>query len=194
MSTERRWGIVVAMLGGAVGCGEAPASEAPVANAFAASNGGRVLAASRMGSPEKLIDGSESEGSGTSFGEADRVGATVSVDVETARTVTATSFRLRAAHDDGEALFRRAISGFRVEADRDGDGSFETPVFERTIPTNYALVPGNASGSKLTELDVTIRFSPVTARRWRFSATQGVSTSSPFDGPRLREIELYARP
>lgn len=122
------------------------------------------------------------------------MGATVSVDVETARTVTATSFRLRAANDDGELLFRRAISGFRVEADRDGDGSFETPVFERTVPTNYALVPGNASGSMVTELDLTIRFSPVTARRWRFSATQGVSTGSPFDGPRIREIELYAHP
>ena len=165
-----------------------------MANYFAAANGGRVIAASRLGSPEKLIDGSEAESSGTSFGEADRVGATVSVDVETPRTVTATSFRLRAAHDDGATLFRRAINGFRLEADRDGDGSFETPVFERTMPTNYALVPGNASGSKVTELDLTIHFAPVTARRWRFSATQGVSTGSPFDGPRLREIELYARP
>jgi hypothetical protein len=178
----------------AVGCGEAPTVAAPIANYFASSNGGRVVASSRLGSPEKLIDGSESETSGTSFGEASRVGATVSVDVETARAVTATSFRLRAAHDDGATLFRRALNGFRLDADRDGDGAFETLVLERTIPTDYSMVPGNASGPKVTELDLTLTFSAITARRWRFSATQGVSNNSPFDGPRIREIELYARP
>lgn len=178
----------------AVGCGEAPAADAPTVNYFASSNGGRVVASSRLGSPEKLIDGSESEASGSSFGEASRVGATVSADVETTVTVTATAFRLRAAHDDGATLFRRALNGFRLDADRDGDGDFETLVLERTIPTDYARVPGNVSRANVTELDLTIRFSPITARRWRFTATQGLSTGSDFDGPRIREIELYARP
>ena len=69
-----------------VGCGEAPAPSAPEANYFAASSGARVIGSSRLGSPERMIDGSEAEGTGSSFGESGTVGSVVSVDVEAAQT------------------------------------------------------------------------------------------------------------
>lgn len=181
------------LLASVAACGEEPASVPAVTNVFAASAGATVVSAHRMPTAERLIDGIIEE-SGAAFGDDGDVGDVASADIRTARRVTATSFRILAASDGpGAPLYRRSAASFRVEADTNDDGTFETVVCDRTLNIDYARVPGNV-GRHPAELDLTVRFPSVTSRGWRFSATQGLVTPADFEGPRIYEIYLMATP
>lgn len=174
------------------GCGADPVTTGPISNVFAASNGGVLTGSSRLPNAARIIDGLLDEANGTAFGDDGDVGDVVSADVQTAGRATATSLHLRAAEDGDAFARRRSIGAFRLEADTNEDGTYETLVFDRTVPADYGAVPGNAAAPGTGELDLTVIFAPVTSRRWRFSATQGFDSNTPFDGPRVREVELYA--
>lgn len=98
------------------------------------------------------------------------------------------------AHNDGAAFsFRRALGGFSLFADTDGDGSFETLVVSTAINPNYALQAGNA-GPDPSDLDLTLlAASPVRSQRWRLEAIQGTNIQ-PFEGARIVEVDALPVP
>ncbi|MEZ4410431.1 MAG: hypothetical protein R3A52_28710 [Polyangiales bacterium] len=179
--------IAAVALAAAAGCGVEPNPREPV-DAFA---GARVLASSRFINPEAVIDGEVSRFN-AAFGDDGTVNSPVSVEVETPATVSATALRVYAESDGAEYAHRRSMSGFTLDADADGDGTYESRVFERVIPIDYRMVPDNAAPPTGWRLDLTVTFAAVRARRWRFTAYQGVGTARDFEGIRVHELVLYA--
>ncbi|MFG0286242.1 MAG: GC-type dockerin domain-anchored protein, partial [Phycisphaerales bacterium JB039] len=103
--------------------------------------------------------------------------------------VTLGAARLYAKNDGVAAFFRRAMQGFKLLADTDGDGVFETTLVDKQIDPDYDLEPDNlATQSEFLEL--AFEFAPVTSSAWRLEFEQGASVP-PFEGMRIIEVDGF---
>jgi hypothetical protein len=116
------------------------------------------------------------------------------IEIQTGGLVQLEGVRVLASNDQyadppGEpCCLRRAMSGFRLRADIDEDGSYETTVFDVLVNPQYELDPKNAT-DQVGVLDMTLLLEGVViARRWRVETIQG-SNSPPFEGVRIIEID-----
>ena len=110
------------------------------------------------------------------------------IEFQTGDVVNLAGIRLFAANDGVGLSFRRTMNRFRLLADVDADGSYETVVIDQAITPDYSLQPGNAAGAA-HELDLTLGTgSTVTAQDWRLEVTQG-SNIQPFEGARVVEVD-----
>ena len=129
---------------------------------------------------------------GTCFCPNVGVGNYSFVEVLTASAVTLSSARLYGKNDGAANAYRRAMSGFRLMADTDANGTFETTVVNATIATNYALqAPNLALTTEYLELLFT--FAPTSAAAWRMEFVQGTSVGI-YEGARVIEVDGIAAP
>jgi hypothetical protein len=126
------------------------------------------------------------------------LGGVTFIEFRTLSSVTVRGVRVFAANDvpglphrKGRSnSSRRGMSQFRLLADRDGNGSFETVAADAAINPNYSEEPAN-QGTRMDLLDLTILNlggAEVTARRWRLEVRQG-SNLLPFEGVRILEVD-----
>jgi len=110
------------------------------------------------------------------------------IEFQTGTLVRLDAFRLLAQNDQDGCCLRRAMNRFTLLADTDGDGSFETTVFDSAINPQYHLDPKTVPAG-LGVLDMTINLgSSVSASRWRMDVYQG-SNVQPFEGARVIELD-----
>ncbi|MCM2315239.1 MAG: DUF11 domain-containing protein, partial [Thermoanaerobaculia bacterium] len=109
------------------------------------------------------------------------------IDFQTAGAVSISGVRLFAQNDGAGNGFRRTMNRFRLLADVDGNGSWETLVIDEPVNPDYSTEPGNASGVP-SFLDRTLISATVTSQRWRLEVTQG-SDVQPFEGARVVEVD-----
>lgn len=107
--------------------------------------------------------------------------------------VVLTGGRLYGANDGAANGFKRAMGGFKLRADTDGDGSFETLAADVTIDPNYANQPGNAA-TLSNFLELTLSFPAIVSRRWRMEFVQGTGFSGIFEGVRIVEFDGIGNP
>ncbi|MGK2857493.1 MAG: hypothetical protein ACSLFQ_09825 [Thermoanaerobaculia bacterium] len=109
------------------------------------------------------------------------------IDFQTAGAVSISGVRLFAQNDGAGNSFRRTMNHFRLLADTDGNGSWETVVIDEPVNADYSTEPGNVSGVP-SWLDRTLISATVTSQRWRLEVTQG-SDVQPFEGARVVEVD-----
>ena len=116
------------------------------------------------------------------------------INFDTATRVSIVGVRLFASEEYfGPYMgYRRALNHFKLFADTDGDGTFETNVVDTAINVNYSLQPGNVA-AQFGHLDLTISSALVTAQHWRLEVTQG-SALQPYEGARLVEVDAIPAP
>ena len=109
------------------------------------------------------------------------------IEFQTGDVVNLAGIRLFAANDGVGLSFRRTMNRFRLLADVDANGSYETVVIDQAITPDYSLQPGNAAGAA-NALDLTLETgSTVSAQDWRLEVTQGAN-----DGVRVVEVDAIA--
>jgi|GEM_PF-1903237 len=108
------------------------------------------------------------------------------IELQTADRIALNGIRLYAKNDGG-TVFRRAMSAFRLLADVDADGTFETVVIDKDILVNYGQQPDNLAVTG-NALELNIAFQPIVAQNWRVEFEQGTSASS-FEGVRIIEVD-----
>jgi len=124
---------------------------------------------------------------GVAFAPSGDAGDTTFIDLRTPNPVTLGGVRIYAKNDGSNVGFRRSMRAFRLFADTDGDGVFETIVTDAAIKKNYNDQAGNAA-TQVNALELEITFPAVTAQDWRFEFEQGVSFGE-FDGVRIIEVD-----
>jgi hypothetical protein len=112
--------------------------------------------------------------------------------IEVARTapVTLAGARLYGKNDGVAVSFRRAMSGFRMYADTDGDGTFETNVVTAAINPDYDNEPANLA-TQSEYLELAFSFTATTAADWRMEFVQGTQIGA-FEGVRIIEVDAFA--
>jgi hypothetical protein len=126
---------------------------------------------------------------GTCFCPDVGVGNFSYVEVATTASVALSSARLYGKNDGSAAAFRRGMGGFRLLADTDGNGSFETTAIDVTINPDYDNEPANvAVQSEYLELPLT--FPAVSAAKWRMEFVQGTQIGA-FEGVRVIEFDAF---
>lgn len=117
------------------------------------------------------------------------LGSVSFIEFQSGTSVSLEGIRLLASNDEAGCCLRRAMSGFALLADTDGDGTFETSVFDVSIDPVYSLEPKNLPFPGPGQLDMTLLSAvPVIAQRWRMEITQG-SDIQPFEGARVIELD-----
>ena len=124
---------------------------------------------------------------GTCFFPDIGIGNVGFLETTTTSPVTLKSVRLYGKNDGSAAFFRRAMSGFSLLADTDGNGSFETTVVSATINPDYDNEPANLA-TQTEYLELEFNFGLVTSSRWRMEFTQGAQIGI-FEGIRLIEVD-----
>ncbi|WP_299773130.1 hypothetical protein [uncultured Pseudoteredinibacter sp.] len=116
------------------------------------------------------------------------------IEFRTSSRVSIGGFRLFAGSDFGVGV-RRAMSNFRLLADLDDNGSYETVVYDEAISPNYSSQAGNVA-TIAGQLDLTVLLPRnISSQNWRLETIQASSGS--FSEVRLMEldaIEAFARP
>lgn len=106
----------------------------------------------------------------------------------TAGAVTLDGFTLLAGHDGGSNPGRRSMNRFALSADTDGDGVYETTVWDQTVDPDYSEQPDNtASWAEGLELTI-ILDEEVTAEYWELRVWQG-NDETYFSGVRVMELD-----
>ena len=108
------------------------------------------------------------------------------IELQTADRIALNGIRLYGKNDGG-TVFRRAMSAFRLLADVDADGTFETVVIDKDILVNYSQQPDNLAATG-NALELNIAFQTIVAQNWRVEFEQGTSASS-FEGVRIIEVD-----
>lgn len=110
------------------------------------------------------------------------------VRFQTAGAVTLDGFTLLAGHDGGTHPLRRSMNRFALTADTDGDGVYETTVWDQAVVPDYSEQAGNtASWAEGLELRVVLD-AEVTAQRWELRVWQGNSEAQ-LSGVRVIELD-----
>ncbi|HPF38437.1 MAG TPA: hypothetical protein PK093_07315 [Phycisphaerae bacterium] len=113
------------------------------------------------------------------------------IEVQTTRPTRLSGVRIYARNDGPGFSFRRSMSAFRLLADTDGDGAFETIVVNAPINVDYGGQAGNLATPDNT-LELEFAFAPVIAEHWRVEFEQSVN-AGPFSGVRIIEVDGVAR-
>jgi hypothetical protein len=113
------------------------------------------------------------------------------VRFEPGSAVNLEGIRLQAASDGPTQSFRRSMSHFKLLADIDGDGEYETVLVDQTININYADVPNNEA-EQSNHLDLTFQFDTVVAQSFMAEVTTG--TSGTHSGVRVLELDAIGSP
>lgn len=110
------------------------------------------------------------------------------VNFRTVAPVQLTSVRMFAGSDGAANGNRRAMNRFRVLADTNGDGTFETVAVDQAVDPDYSMIPGDADPLQ-NQFDLTVALAtPITSRDWQLEVTQGVDQAQ-FDGVRVIELD-----
>ncbi len=111
------------------------------------------------------------------------------IEFRTSGRVSIEGFRLFAGSDSGAGT-RRAMSNFRLLADLDNNGSYETVVYDEPISATYSLQPGNAA-TLAEQLDLTVMLpAVVSSQNWRLETIQ--ASAGAFSEVRLIELDAIA--
>lgn len=127
---------------------------------------------------------------GNAFAPNLGVGNASFIELRTTTLATLSGIRLYANNDGSGLNFRRAMRAFRLLADVNGDGSFETMAANRQIAVNYTTQPGNLA-TQANFLELLVTFSAITSANWRVEFEQGTAVSSA-DGVRIIEVDGVA--
>ena len=169
-------------------------SEPPSSSDALDVSNGTVLTASTPGiapGPEAIF-GADLGGPepGTCFFPDIGLGGVGFVEVRTTSPAALTGVRLYAKNDGTLNFNRRAMRAFRVFADTDNNGTFETQVVNVAIDVSYTNEPNNLA-TQPEFLELAFSFASTTAAAWRFEFEQGVLIP-PFEGMRVIEVDGFA--
>lgn len=109
------------------------------------------------------------------------------IQFQTPTAVSISGIRMFAQNDGAVNGFRRAMNRFRLLADTDSNGTYETVMIDEPVNPDYSTEPGNVSGIS-AGLDLTRLAATVTSQRWRLEVTQGTNVQ-PFEGARVVEVD-----
>ena len=157
---------------------------------FDLSNGTVVVAHDTIIAPENVFSISNGFENGHTLMRNGGPGSMSFINFDTAEFETVSGVRLFAKNDQAGCCQRRSLSGFRLLADVDSDGVYETVVVETAIDISYQNQLGNES-TEVGELVLSLRSTTaVTAKHWRLEAEQG-SDLQPFEGARIVEVDAF---
>ena len=113
------------------------------------------------------------------------------INFRTPQAVSIKGIRLFAHNDGVRNSFRRALNNFRLLADLDNNGDYETLVVESAVNADYATHEGNIATDP-TNLDLTLLSDSVmTAQNWRIEVNQGTNIGQ-FEGARVVEVDAIS--
>jgi hypothetical protein len=138
-----------------------------------------------------------SEAGNTVFRDSGVAGTLHSVEWQTAAAITLRSFVLIAAHDQPPRdITYRGFSTFRLLADTDNSGSFETTIFQISPSNPYGNTPAPPNSlvetnAQLNALLLAVNVLPTLSQRFRAEFIQAGGPDPSARGPRIVELDGF---